>query len=175
MSVLSLVAHFEVMSSSPRSATAASPLVEVRGSSLPRDAPYCRNLGTSKLVPSRLALLCPTRRSRVRNSPLVTPTLSSVEVLGSSPPSVAPPLSHFEVKGSSQCSVATTSSKVEVLGSSPPSITINRSTRAVRGSIPAAVAPILFHQHTYVRDRLDDHVEQAAAAFQKSSTWGDFI
>ena len=49
------------------------------------------------------------------------------------------------------------------------------SDLAVWGSSPRSIPTNLFHQHDYVTDRLDDHIEKAAAAFQKSSSWGDFI
>ena len=46
-----------------------------------------------------------------------------------------------------------------------------------RNSNAAATATktALFHQQGYIRDRLDAHIEKAAAAFTKSSSWGDFI
>ena len=84
-------------------------------------------------------------------------------------------MDNLGIQGLSPCLVATTLSKVEVPGTSPPSVATNRSNLEVRGSSLPLVAPNLFHQHAYVRGRLDDHVEKAAAAFQKSSSWGDFI
>ena len=105
----------------------------------------------------------------------VATPFSNPEVRGLSPWSITPAVANLGVQGTSPRSVATTLSKVEVQGSSPPSVAPNLSNLVVWGSSPRLVAPNLFHQHDYVRDRLDDHVEKATAAFQKSSSWGDFI
>ena len=119
LSVLPPLPHFEVTSSSHRSATAAFPPVEVRGSSLPRGDPILSELGDLEFRSQSVGTPLSNTGVGGSSSPPVTTTLSRVEVLGSSSLPVATSLSHIEVKGSSLCQVTPTADALKVQGSSP--------------------------------------------------------
>ena len=49
------------------------------------------------------------------------------------------------------------------------------AANAPAATVKTTAAAPLFHRHQYTRDCLNEHIEQAAAAFKNSSSWDDFI